>query len=166
MPVEGIPGLCFRPGRAADFPVVLAIQRQAYQLKEVPLYGPDLPPLKETVADLAREVEEGENFLLALISTQETGERVVGSLRYHTEKEGWLHFGRLAVDPGFQGRGIAQALIRALEERHPEVKGFNLECGENSQENRHIYEKLGYRETGITYQIPQGPICREMRKAR
>lgn len=152
--------LTFRLGTDADYPAVLDIQRRAYSLKEVPLYGEDLPPLRETPRTLAREVaEEGKQLLLA-----ERGGRVVGSMRFKLLDDGSVYWCRLSVDPDLQGRGIAQRLVAAVESRNPSAKGFVLDCGKHSEENRHIYAKMGYRETGEGFQVPDGPYVLVMRK--
>ena len=55
----------------------------------------------------------------------------------------------LFVMPEFRGKGIAQAAIRAAEEIHgPD----NWSLGTILQEkgNCHLYEKMGYRQTGET----------------
>lgn len=151
--------LTFRLGAPADYPAVLAIQHRAYALKEVPLYGEDLPPLKETPASLAAELAEGKQLLVA----EHDGE-VVGSMRFKILEDGSVYWCRLSVNPDLQGRGIGQRLAAAVEERHPAAKGFVLDCGRDSNENRHIYSKMGYRETGEGFQVPGGPYVLMMRK--
>lgn len=154
--------LTFRLGAEADYPAVLDIQRRAYTLKEVPLYGEDLVPLKETPETLAREVaDEGKRLLVA-----EHGGRVVGSMRFKILDDGSVYWCRLSVEPALQGRGIGQRLVAAVEERHPDARGFVLDCGRDSVENRHIYAKSGYRETGEGFQVPGGPYVLVMRKDR
>ena len=154
-------GLTFRIGTPEDYPAVLDIQRRAYLLKEAPLYGDDLPPLKETPETLAAETAEGKQVLLA-----ERGGAVVGSMRFRIMDDGSVYWGRLSVNPDCQGQGIGQRLVAEGEERHPEAKGFVLDCGRDSGENRHIYTKLGYRETGEGFQVPGGPYVLVMRKER
>ena len=150
-----------RLGTPADYPAALEIQRRAYQLKEVPLYGTDLPPLRETPDTLAKEEAEGKHLLVG-----ESGGRVVASLRMQKLEDGSVYFGRLSVDPDLQGHGIGQKMALAVEDFNPGVSEFILDCGELSSENRHIYTKLGYRETGAAVQVPNGPYCLEMKKTR
>ncbi|MCD8141381.1 MAG: GNAT family N-acetyltransferase [Planctomycetaceae bacterium] len=151
--------LTYRLATAEDYPVILDIQRRAYLLKEAPLYGDDLPPLKEKPATIAAEVADGKQVLLA-----EQNGRVVGSLRFKRLADGSIYWGRLSVDPVLQGNGIGQRLVAEVEARHPDASGFVLDCGKHSDENRHIYTKMGYRETGEGFQVPGGPYVLVMRK--
>ena len=151
--------LTFRIGMPEDYPAVLDIQRRAYLLKEVPLYGDNLPPLKETPETLAAEIAEGKQLLLA-----EHDGRVVGSMRFKILDDGSVYMCRMSVNPDCQGHGICQRAMAEVEERHPEAKGLVLECGRDSAENRYIYTKMGYRETGEGFQVPDGPYVLVMRK--
>ncbi len=153
--------LTFRLAEPQDYPTILEIQRRAYLLKEAPLYGDDLPPLKETPATLAAEVAEGKQILVA-----ERDGRAVGSLRFKQLDDGAIYWCRLSVDPDLQGNGIGQRLVAEVEARHPDASGFVLDCGKHSDENRHIYTKAGYRETGEGFQVPDGPYVLVMRKDR
>lgn len=149
----------FRLGAPADYPAALEIQRRAYLQKEAPLYGPDIPPLRETPETMAREVAEGKRLLVGVHEG-----KVVASLRMKTLEDGAVYFGRLSVDPDLQGKGIGQRMALAVETLHPDAPGFVLDCGDKSEENMYIYTKLGYRLTGGTVQVPGGPFCLEMRK--
>lgn len=151
--------LTVRPGTPADYPAALEIQRRAYQLKEVPLYGPNLLPLRETPEDLAAEAAEGKRLLVGTHAG-----RVVASIRVKQQEDGAIYSCRLSVDPDLQGKGIGQRMMQAVEALHPEADEFTLDCGVDSAENRHIYTKLGYRETGVELQAKGGPRCLEMRK--
>jgi GNAT superfamily N-acetyltransferase len=150
-----------RPGGPEDYQAVLSIQRRAYAGKEVPLYGPDLSPLRETPESLAGELGEGRWLLVA-----EVDGRIAGSIRLERRGEDGIHLYRLSVDPDLQGGGLGQRLVRAAEEANPRAGFFILDCGEKSEENLYIYRKLGFRETGRVIQAPGGPRCLEMRKER
>lgn len=151
--------LSVRPGAPADYVAVIAIQRRAYQMKEAPLYGPDIPPLRETPETLAKEAEEGKRLLVGELSG-----RVVASLRVKTLEDGAVYWCRLSVDPDLMGNGIGQRMVKAVEDMHPDAPAMVLDCGENSAENMHIYSKMGYRTTGEEFQVPNGPRVLVMRK--
>lgn len=153
--------LTLRPAVAADYPAVLAIQRAAYQLKEAPLYGENLPPLQETPEVLAGEVAGGKQILVG-----EVDGAVVASLRLQIRDGGEVYFGRLSVNPELQGKGIGQAMLRGIEKYFPDAPSFALDCGVRSEENNHIYSKHGYVLTGETFQVPNGPLVRVMRKVK
>ncbi|MGR7025612.1 GNAT family N-acetyltransferase [Geodermatophilus sp. URMC 62] len=125
------------PGSAGE---VLTVQRAAY-LTEAQLYGdPAIPPLTETLDQVAAAVAAGS----ALTAT--VGPRVVGAVR-GTVADGVLAVGRLAVAPDQQGRGVGTALLVALERwagaaAHRAV----LFTGARSEGNLRLYRRLGYRE--------------------
>lgn len=79
--------------------------------------------------------------------------RVVGnvSLRRALVRRGYL-VGNVAVNPNWQGRGIANALMRAaLEEiRGHGAQWVGLEVREDNQAARALYERMGFREVGRT----------------
>lgn len=153
--------LTIRLGTPEDYSAALEIQRRAYELKEVPLYGTNLPPLSETPATLAEEAKEGKQLLVGT-----HGGKVVASLRMKVLEDGAAYFCRLSVDPDLQGHGIGQRMALGFEAFHPDAKEFALDCGERSDENMHIYTKLGYRPTGEAFQVPNGPRVLVMRKRK
>ncbi len=153
-------GRIFRPARPDEYPVLLDIQYRAYLLKEVPLYGGDSPPLKETPETLAAEAKLGKRRMVA-----EFQGSVAGSLLAEVLPDGWVHICRVSVDTALMGRGIGQFMMREVEKLYPDAPGFVLDCGEKSVENFHIYGKLGYRKTGEGFQVPGGPFVWVMRKA-
>lgn len=51
--------------------------------------------------------------------------------------------------PAFQGRGIAQEVIRLCEEAHGS-ENWELDTILQEPKNCHLYEKMGYRRTGRT----------------
>lgn len=61
-----------------------------------------------------------------------------------------LYLDSLAVDPAYQGRGIAKALLKAFEEeavkRGHERIALIVEC--DNAHARRIYEKIGYAKDG------------------
>lgn len=153
------PNLTFRPGTPEDYAAALEIQYRAYREKEAPLYGPDIPPLAETPGTLAEEIAGGKTLFVA-----ECDGRVVASLRMKRLDDGSAYFGRLSVDPSLQGRRIGQHMVDAFEKYNRDAPAFVLDCGVDSHENMHIYTKLGYRRTGESIHVPNGPTCVVMRK--
>ena len=54
--------------------------------------------------------------------------------------------------PEFQGKGIAQETIRLCEEMHGNGN-WELDTILQESKNCHLYEKMGYRQTGKTEAI-------------
>ena len=80
---------------------------------------------------------------------------IIGLIRgYVADGTGFVE--RLSVHPGFRGRGIGAALVRALETALGSVR-FELFTASDSTDNIRLYESLGYRccgERGQDARIP------------
>jgi ribosomal protein S18 acetylase RimI-like enzyme len=127
------------PARPADAGELLTLQRAAY-LAEAAIYDDfRLPPLTETLAEI-RTAVTGLTVLKAVIGT-----RIVGAARGRVTGD-TCEVGRLAVAPDLQGIGIGTSLVRAIEDRFPGVRRYELFTGKRSEANIRLYERLGYRE--------------------
>lgn len=122
----------------ADAGELLTLQRAAY-LSEARLHNDfDLPPLTETVAEIAAACAAG-TVLKAV-----RGTRIVGAVRA-TVHDRTCRIGRLAVVPDLRGEGLGRILIEAAEARHAaEIDRFELFTGPKSAHNVAVYEHLGY----------------------
>lgn len=69
-----------------------------------------------------------------------------GTLRSFDDA-GWLHIGRLAVLPGFRGRGLAGLLMRRCLEDGKRA-GFARSFLNSQWDKTSFYRNLGYREVG------------------
>lgn len=131
------------PAAPADAGELLTLQRAAY-LPEGALYHDfTLPPLTETL-DEVRAAIASQTVLKAVAGT-----RIVGAVRGRCDGD-TCHVGRLAVAPDLQGQGVGTALLRAVEERFPGVRRFELFTGRRSAPNIRLYRRLGYREYPTT----------------
>lgn len=77
------------------------------------------------------------------------GQQKVGAIRIVDKKEVGSNkrISPLFVLPEFQGKGIAQEAIRLCEEMHGNGN-WELETILQEPKNCHLYEKMGYRQTG------------------
>jgi GNAT superfamily N-acetyltransferase len=125
---------------AADAGELLTLQRAAY-VPEARLYGDlELPPLTQTLPELAEELASA-TALKAV-----AGHRIVGTVR--ARRDGAvLHIARLAVAPDWQGRGIGSRLLAAVEAAHAgDAETAALFTGHLSATNLALYTRRGYRE--------------------
>jgi ribosomal protein S18 acetylase RimI-like enzyme len=117
---------------------ILSLQKFAY-LSEAKIYNDySLPPLTQTVAELAAEFDR--KTILKAVS----GGLIVGSVNGFMV-EGCCHIGRLMVHPALQGRGIGTRLMHAIEEIFADADSWEVFTGELSIRNIRLYKKLGYR---------------------
>jgi GNAT superfamily N-acetyltransferase len=119
---------------------VLTLQRAAY-VAEAQLYGePFLPPLTETLEEVAAAVAA------ATVVKAVVGGRIVAAGRARVEG-GTLLLGRFAVAPDMQRQGLGARLIAALEATAgPGVGRFELFTGMKSEHQLRLYKRCGYSE--------------------
>ncbi|MEQ4303056.1 GNAT family N-acetyltransferase [Plantactinospora sp. B6F1] len=137
-PREGIAAARVRLANVDDAGEILTLQRAAYLAEAQTYQDPFLPPLVESLAELAAVVAAK----AVLVATRM--QRIVGAVRLTVERETG-HIGRLIVAPDVQGRGIGTMLLRAAEQAAPPgVARFELFTGAASTRNLALYEHLGY----------------------
>jgi ribosomal protein S18 acetylase RimI-like enzyme len=122
----------------ADAPEILAIVHAAFRPVAEQYGMASLPPLEDTLEDLLAEVRTH-----VILKAVDDDGRIVGSIRGRVCR-GTCEVGRLAVEPGVQGRGIGTALAREIEARFPEVDRFELFTGHLSDAPLRLYRGLGY----------------------
>ncbi len=59
----------------------------------------------------------------------------------------------LAVHPRYQGQGIAQKALLEIEKMHDNVERWILDTILQEAGNCHLYEKIGYKRTGLPEEI-------------
>lgn len=125
----------------ADAGEILTVQRAAY-VTEAQLHGdPFLPPLVESLDQIRTMIAE------SLVLKASVGSRLVGSVRGRFNERTCL-VGRLVVAPDLRGRGIGEALMRALEtEAAGRADACVLFTGHLSETDLRMYRRLGYAET-------------------
>jgi len=122
---------------AADAGQLLTVQRAAY-VSEAALYQSfTLPPLVEDLDGIRAAIAD------AVVLKAVAGHRIVGAVRGRLAGP-TCHVGRLAVAPDLQGNGVGTALLRAIEDRFPGVRRFELFTGNLSEANLRLYRRLGY----------------------
>jgi ribosomal protein S18 acetylase RimI-like enzyme len=129
-----------------DAAEILALQKRAF-MQEAELYGEyDIEPLTVTLEETMKEFREC--IVLKLIE----GGRIAGSVRAKEEK-GVCHINKLIVDPLIQNRGFGSALMKRIEKEFSGCKKFELYTGYKSENNKHLYTKLGYiiKETKMVH---------------
>ena len=128
-------------GDPATAEAIVALQRASYAIEADMIGTTDLPPLKETRAQLARC---GETFLGAF------DDGLVGAISYR-RRWGTLDIHRLVVHPDAFGRGIASALIEAL----PRARRVIVSTAAANAPARELYQRHGFRATAEST-VPPG----------
>jgi N-acetylglutamate synthase-like GNAT family acetyltransferase len=120
-----------------DAEEILALQKRAF-LQEAELYGDlNIEPMTMTAAQNLAEFKD------ALILKMTENGRIIGSVRANVKDKTCL-VRKLMVEPGLQNRGYGLALMRAVEKECGDCIKFELYTGYKSENNKHLYMKLGY----------------------
>lgn len=116
---------------------ILELQKLAYQV-EAELYNNyDIPPLKQTLAELKSQFQD--HVILKAISDN----KIIGTVRAY-QKNDVCYIGRLAVDPKMQNQGVGTALMHEIESKYNPHK-YELFTGYKSKKNIQLYKKLDYK---------------------
>ena len=119
-----------------DAEELLKVQRLAYR-SQAELYNNfDIPPLKETAAEIIDQFST--HIFLKAVSQG----KIVGTVRA-VEKNGTCHIGRLTVHPDMQNKGIGTMLMKEIE-KYFTPRRYELFAGSKSDKNIRLYQELGY----------------------
>jgi ribosomal protein S18 acetylase RimI-like enzyme len=111
------------------------LQRAAY-LVEANLIGfEDIPPLKESFEEF---LNCGETFLGYF-----EREELAGAISYTIDGQE-LTICRMVVDPKHFRKGIAQKLLKAVEDAYNEISTFKVSTGKDNYPARNLYQKNGF----------------------
>ena len=76
----------------------------------------------------------------------------VGAIRVQC-CDGYCRISPLFVLPEYQGQGIAQQAMRLAEKEYPGICAWRLDTILQERGNCHLYEKMGYVQTGLQHVI-------------
>lgn len=126
-------GMTFRKFRLEDYDRVMEL----WQLCGLPLK----PRGRDSREEISRQLEKPQVIFLVA----EAEDRIVGTvLATHDGRKGWIN--RLAVDPAYRRKGLAQMLVRLAEEELEKagLKMFAALIEKDNQASIRLFEKLGY----------------------
>ncbi|TAJ19459.1 MAG: GNAT family N-acetyltransferase, partial [Dehalococcoidia bacterium] len=140
MPPSGS-GLSIRPATMADAPVLAATIVAAFEQYRGGL-DPPSGALDETPDSIRHELESAYGGALAVFDGHP-----IGCVLFRPEGPD-LYFGRLSVLPAHRGRGVAAALVRAVEAEAARrgCQGGVLGVRIALPENQEVFRRLGYTE--------------------
>ena len=121
-----------------DLQKILDLQYLAYQSEARLFDYQDIPPLKQTLADVENEYQKG-----MILKALDEGENIIGSVRAFCDR-GTVYIGKLMVHPSMQGQGIGTKLLLEMERLYPNQR-YELFTSTKSEKNIALYQKLGYK---------------------
>lgn len=124
-----------------DLPKILDLQYLAYQSEARLFDYQDIPPLKQTLANVENEYQKG-----IILKAVDDGGVIIGSVRAYQDG-GTVYIGKLMVHPLKQGQGIGTQLLFEMEKQYPNQR-YELFTSTKSEKNIVLYQKLGYKIFG------------------
>ncbi|MDH6282055.1 GNAT family N-acetyltransferase [Prescottella agglutinans] len=134
----------------ADAGELLTLQRAAYVTEARAHDDVHLPPLTQSLVELAAELRDPNVIAVGLRGERS---RLVAAVRLRIDPNvpHEAELGRLVVVPDLQGRGLGSRLLTLAEQRAPEsVTTLRLFTGEHSAANLRLYTRFGYVESHRT----------------
>ena len=141
--MTGIPTEAVRRLELADAALAAAVIHEAFARQSV-VTAPPSAALRETAATVGQAIADGGGAGVA------SGGTLVAVVLW-AERDGGLYCGRLAVRPGWRGRGLARRLLLAAE---GEARRRGLPCLRVSTrlvlaDNRRLFARCGFREGAV-----------------
>ncbi len=137
-----VAGARVAPLRSEDVGELLVLQRCCWVQEAVVDATLDIPPLHETVEEVAAWVAQWQVWGVRLHG------RLIAAVRARTSGPIW-EIGRLMVAPDHAGQGLGRWLLAYVEGKAPaEVDTFALFTGAHSDRNIALYQRAGYELTG------------------
>lgn len=127
-----------RKAEKEDLQRILDLQYLAYQSEAKLFNNPDIPPLKQTLAEVESEYQKG-----VVLKAVDKNNTIIGSVRAYYDND-TVYIGKLMVHPEKQGQGIGTQLLAAIENEYPQ-KRYELFTSSRSKKNIELYEKSGYK---------------------
>ena len=134
--------LAITAAQPSDAAELTTLQRACWVSEAKAIDTHDIPPLVESVDDVAHGLLEWQTWVVR------EGGRLVASVRArsHPDDAATWQIGRLMVAPDLQGRGLGRHLLARVEEAAPaEVTSYSLFTGAGSADNIRMYKRAGYR---------------------
>lgn len=127
-----------------------AMQKEAFKELLEKYQDFDTSPANERVEKVEARLKQDFTFYYFIC----IGQQKVGAIRVIDKEETGENkrISPIFILPEFQGRGIAQEAIRLCEKIHGN-ENWELDTILQEPKNCHLYEKMGYRQTGKTQVI-------------
>ena len=132
-----------RPATPADAGELLTLQRAAFVAEGQINSSLRIPPLTETLAELAASLLTADTVLVAREDTRDG--RLVGTVRGARRPDGVWWVSRLMVAPDLQGQGLGRDLLQWILDAAPPGAPVELLTGEASRHNLGFYRRFGFK---------------------
>ena len=130
---------------------LLDLQRRAYGVEAELIGSDEIPPLRETVAELQAC---GETFLVARLDGV-----LAGAISWRVD-DGTIDLHRLVVDPEHFRKGVGLALVRAALAAEPTARRAIVQTGASNEPAIALYRREGFEPDGEFEPVPGLRVAR------
>ena len=136
--------ITLRPARREEIPKIWQMQLKAFEGLLEKYQDYDTNPAAESMEKIVRRFEmEGSTYYLIMAGMEE-----VGVIRIVDKKDGSRkRISPLWIMPAYRGKGYAQLAMIEAERIHGSDH-WSLDTILQEKGNLHLYEKMGYHQTG------------------
>lgn len=103
------------------------------------------PAFEATNEQMISFLEKAEAYKILL------NEMIIGSVFIYKISDNHYELDTISIDSQFQNMGIGDKAIGLIENLYSSVQTWTLSTPEADYRNRHLYEKLGYKQVGTEF---------------
>ncbi len=139
--------------RSSDLEQILKLQKEAFAglLEKYEDY--DINPGNEVIGDIKRRYNQPFTDYLLIEYLNES----IGAVRIIKNEE--MKAARISpifIIPKFQSKGLSQKAFSLIEDKYNWVTSYKLDTIMEEEKLCYLYEKLGYKKTGVSEKIKDG----------
>ena len=144
-----------RKATSADIPEIVRVINLAYRVEDFFVNGD-----RTNAEDIQRRMSQSNASIIVVDALDSTS--LAGAV-WMEINDGRGHFGMLSVDPAHQGKGVAKALIEAVEKkcRDAECAFLDIEVVNLREELPPFYTRLGFTHRGVMPFAPAEKLTRD-----
>lgn len=134
--------LSLRRADVNDAEELLALQKNVFkQIYEI-YQDHETSPVNQTMERFLRRFEIGDYYKIIYQNT------LVGSVFVYEKQPGKMVLHIINILEEYQGKGIAQKVMKRLEGMYPQAESWQLDTILTEKRNCYLYEKMGYVQNG------------------
>ena len=106
-------------------------------------------PANETIERVISRINQTNSSFYKILADN----TLVGAIRVFWREDVQFWISPMFILPIHQGKGIAQRVISLIEDMFPQATTWELATILEEEQNCYLYEKMGYRKTGISKKL-------------
>ncbi|GGD14516.1 GNAT family N-acetyltransferase [Pontibacillus salipaludis] len=132
-----------------DAPLIFDIQVKAFKPLFIKYKDYETNPANETVERVISRINSPNGSFCKIIAD----DQLIGAICVHWKEDVQFWISPMFILPSYQGKGLSQKAITLIEERFPQAITWELATILEEERNCYIYEKMGYKKTGVSKKV-------------